>query len=336
MRVSPRKLLIATFVALAGLAAVEFGARVIYAGLDFPHATEDPRNPFYRRAWPEFTTPVPPREGERTVIVMSNSQGFFRESADGSKSYVPLLGDLLREAEPERPTRVLNWSIDGGNSPEWIVLSARAAETEPDLIVVVSWIANYTSRRLRRPLSYMISDVNQMAYEPEVRRYLSDRFLDAFDVQDPLGWLSVNSGLVRLRDRFVEPRHDRWSFVSVPPPPDIDLSKVPMTVRPWVDRSTLLLEELAGTLDRAVPDSRVLFVSMPVCGNALKPADWPRMRGFLPRCREILADRPDIEMLEAIDVVDADLFYTPVHLNPEGHEVFARWLSPRILERLPR
>jgi len=335
MRLNPRKFLVAALAALAAAASAEISARVLYARLDFPHATEGPRNPFYRRAWPEFTAPTAPREGERRIVVISNSQGFFRESADGSKGWVSRLEGLLNEAGPDRPTRVLNWSIDGANSPDMVVLGARTAGSRPDLVLVVTWAPNFTNRRLRRPLSFMISDVNQMAYQRDVRRYLSDRFLDELDAYDPLGWLSVHSGLVKLRDGFVEPRHDRWSFVSEVPK-NVDLSKVRMNVRTWFDRSTMLLEELVSTIDRASPDARLVIVGMPVCGISFTPEIWPRLRGFLPRCREILADRPNVDLLQAIDVVDPDLFYTPVHLDPEGHEVFARWLLPRVLERLPR
>ena len=77
-----------------------------------------------------------------------------------------------------------------------------------------------------------------------------------------------------------------------------------------------------------------MIVSIPLCEPAWNPRTWPRLVEFNGRISALVEDVPGVTVLDAIDAVDHDLFYTHSHMSPVGHDAFAAWLMPHVVERL--
>ncbi len=132
------------------------------------HCHDVPRNPHFRRGWTQYTEPRELPADTRSVIVISNSQGYLRESEDGHQAFPTQLEQLLERSEPQRDYVVMNWSVAGGHAPEMIVLAARAAQHRPDLVIWVTYAANLSPGLWTKPLSFAITDAPEMAYLPPI------------------------------------------------------------------------------------------------------------------------------------------------------------------------
>lgn len=289
-----------------------------------PSCYDEPRNPFFLRAWPEYTAPRPPRPpGEERVVVITNSQGYLRERADGHEAWPAQLELLLRESG--RDAQVLNWAVAGASGAEMAVLAARAVEHRPELVLLVSYNENFGPFWRRKELSFARSDVPELAYHGAVRRRLPGSFLRSVDAYEPLGFLEAHLALLDLRSRLFE-WQDRWTFDPVEPKRPVE-KKLELHVQ----QNFALLNDFLYPLARARPRPRVLLVAMPLNPEGFE--DLAPAAAFAAACRS-WAERADwISARDATHLFPADVYYGPRHFRPEAHRAFAEWLLPDV-ERL--
>ncbi len=326
------KLLKATLTAVAVVLVAELAARAVVARQPLAHSYDFSRNPNYRRGWVAWTEPRPREPDERLIVLISNSQGFAPEIPEDERIYSARLARRLDEAEPTHRHIVANWSIGGGGAPEMVLLAARAVEHRPDLLMVVTHNTPFTRKRARDPLSFYISDTIELAYLDSVRDRLPGWFLRAHRACDPGTFLAAQSGLVQLRNRWIEHRDRRW--VREARPPRIDLADRDHGNAAVGQSGDLRLRLLVNVFRSGCPDAPVLLVNMPLYEPGWKPHVWPALAEFDDRMAGVVEGVPGVTVLNAVNVVGHDRFYTHTHMTAQGHEAFARWLTPRVLERI--
>ena len=117
--------------------------------------------------------------------------------------------DSMRPTQTHRYT-VANWSIGGASGPELLLLAARAAAHNPDLVMLVSHSEPFAYNRANMPLSFYISDSNQLACITDVREHLPRGYRERL-VEPGFGLrLEYHAALLRLRGAFIEQRDARW------------------------------------------------------------------------------------------------------------------------------
>jgi len=173
------------------------------------------RNPHSDRDWLRHVSSSPARrEGERLIILISNSQGYGFAVPD-DRTYAALLQERL--AAEGGAVRVLNWSIRGGAGPEFVLLAAAAHRLDPSLVLALVTPGNFTEsaltqRGLDLPLSGFASDAYQLAALPEVRAHLPKHFRSQYlDFPTRIdAYLARVSKLWRFRDMPVELMRPAW------------------------------------------------------------------------------------------------------------------------------
>jgi hypothetical protein len=314
------------------MAIAEVAARWV-AGRIASHSYASPNNSLGDRFWRQYTAPVL-KQGERRVIVITNSQGYLIES-DPSQSYPARLERLLNQRGGGAAYRVANWALPGANAAEMVILAARAADHRPDAVVLLAYSNNFSQANTSHPLSYARNDVEQLAYLPQVRGRLSQWFIDHYQISRPRGWLASRSGLVHLHDSFVFwMRDDRnleeRSFQALQERPAIPAEEITVV-------GARLMREIRNALQRGVPHTPVLVVSMPLSPAKILPETRAYAQSFLQEATEIFHDASQFKVLDATNAIeDPRLFYSATHIRPEGHERFSRWLLPHVLQVLNR
>lgn len=328
-----RAVLRAALAALLVIGAAETAARTARPRL--PSAAEDglPRNPHYARGWPEYTrapAPSAPPRAEPLVIAISNSQGFLREREDAGEAWPARLAQEL--AATGAPARVMNWSMPGGNGQEMTVLAARARQHSPDLILLVSYVDNFTDRWRGGDLGYGFTDVAHLAYLREVRARLSTGFLLAAGAYDPLGWLGAHSALVWFRNRW-DDDGERWRWKAAEPTRRSRLLAADSVTLADPGSFALLDDffDAAGAGDPGGP--ALLVVAMPLCGSIWRNRESGG--AFATAAAARLAGNPRAAAADATALVPDREFYGARHLRPAGHARFAAWLAPRVTGLLP-
>jgi hypothetical protein len=324
---SGRSVLRAAAVAVVLLAVAELAAGRARPHLPSATAGGFARNPHYARGWPEYTRPDPPvtpRTG-RLVIVISNSQGFLRERSDASEAWPSRLAAELDALGA--PTRVLNWSMPGGNGAEMTLLAARAHAHDPDLIMLVSYNDNFGDRWRRLPLSYGYSDAHHLAYLPEVRARLPLDLLVATSGYDPLGWLGAHSSLLWLRNRWGDVG-ERWSWSVIEPAHRARSRAAGTASVKEGGRFTLLGDFLRAAGAEEGDGPALMVVGMPLCAEVFRNREVAG--AFVIAAEERLAGRPRARVLNATALVPDEEFYGARHLRPAGHARFAAWLAPQV------
>jgi hypothetical protein len=351
---SLRQLAAAILAACVTLLAADAALSVLASLAATPHSYDVPRNPHFRRGWSAYTEPRDRPNATRLVIVISNSQGFLRENPDGALAYPALLEAELDRSEAT-DVIVANWSIAGGQSPEMIVLAARAAQHQPDAVLLVTSAGNFSPVWGSEPLSYWLSDVTGLAYDPEVRAQLSESFLERTSADDPLGWFAARSGIGRARRRFIEKRDEAWTWRETAPTRLGDVLERTLDQRgegftlgvgattkrhdPGSDSPgeterergmASLLGDFVDTLHATSPETLLLVVSMPIARPEQPGALWQAAASFGDTAARALDGRPGVTVVDAVEVVDPELFVHATHLHPAGHRRFADWLLPQL------
>jgi hypothetical protein len=325
-------------VVMVGTVAVgEVTAGMVYRTRPYTTSYDASRNPYYRRAWLEYTQPDVERVNDpnvQRIIVISNSQGFMREhpDAEAGLSYSAQLEQMLNEADPTTQYEVLNWSIGGGSSPEFTVLAARAGAHHPDIVILAPFTPNYVRRDVTDAdsLSFFISDVYQLAYLPEVRQYLPERFLQAYPASSMTEFYEVYTNLGRIRHWFEDTDDSNWF-------PDYSVREETgqrnVYYIEWSETSTDLMRQFYETLSASAPDAQLLFVSMPLQRPFFDDESWGNMQAMGEAASELFADAPNVRVYDALNLIPPEEFYGPTHFNPEAHRQFALWLRDIILEQ---
>lgn len=294
------------------------------------------RNPLFRRGWREHVRGVEPkREGEKLIVLISNSQGYGREVSD-AETYPALLEGMLNERW-QRPVRLVNWSLPGGSAPEFTLLCAAAHRLRPDIVLVASSPANFNASLLVSQMGGLVqqpwsSDIPHILAFEEVRRRVSPAFLERYfsaleridlcvsAVFRPWGYRSLPSAwLMRfeaLRAFERHPANETWFFGHIEHPARI------IPIHPRAPVSWTLVDEVVRALDE--PIVRPVFVAIPRHSVQGELDDEFRdgMRGrfesiggsFLDLSRAL----PDVH------------FQTATHLSADGHKQLAHLLADRL------
>lgn len=302
-----------------------------------PHCYQAVRNPNARRNWVRYTEPLDREHDQKLVIIISNSQGFGREIENETDLYTALLPQELAARNASNVV-VANWSAGGMGGPEMVILAARAAEHNPDLIVFVSHTRPFSRGRVHDPISFFNTDISELVYLPDVRNRLPEKFLNQYEANDHADALKTRLSLAQLGTRWFEPRGDRW-FPDIAKPHRAAKDKAYGT--PKLDKTGRWL--LAQTMRVATAKRKnqsVLWVSMPLGKRYCTPGGWETFARFPDELNEQLhkqigdTAQVNTQVLDATDLLPSNQFYTAAHMNEEGHAAFAQWLAALIGEAL--
>jgi hypothetical protein len=316
--------------AIGALVVAELAARLALSAWGTPSSYDVARNPHFRRGWVEFTRPTPAPRGSPLVVVITHSQGYFRETTDARFAYPAQLEQLLRTQGGLPEAKVLNWSIDGGRALEAVLLVARALEHDPDLIVYATGPDVYREDAFTRLPSYWVSDAWKLCHRVEVRHRLSGAPLEACGREGAWGWLRSQLALYWVRSALFERRVDAWSLWG-PPRGDTAPSTPPKGT--WKTRFSepvfdTAMAAVRGMMASAGPRTRFVFVAGPSSRAHSDPETWDLGERMLEQAARALP--PDTTILDALELVPGQRFYDAAHLDKEGHRQLATWLEPRL------
>jgi hypothetical protein len=266
------------------------------------------------------------------VVVLANSQGFLREHPDGSLTYSARLAAGLERLGVD--AIVANWSVPAAQGPELVVLAARAAQHAPALVRGSAGTRAFAARRLRTaPLAYWLSDVADLAYVGDVRRRLPAAFLRRNQAYDPLTFVRAHSEFLRLR-ASLEPALERetWTAKERRQRPKRRLA----LPKPDTELLRTLLAELSAALRADGAATPLLLVNMPVCSELWRPVAYRRAAALSTEGARLFAADAATRVLDARDAVANEHFVSATHLTPTGHQRYADWLLPHVLEALGR
>jgi hypothetical protein len=331
------------------LLVAELVARLALSAWGTPSSYDAPRNPHFRRGWVEFTAPPPEPRGHPLVVVVTHSQGYFRETTDARSAYPAQLEELLRAQRGLEGAEVLNWSIDGGRALEAVLLVARALEHDPDLILYATGPDVYREDAFSRRPSYWVSDAWKLCHRSEVRRRLSGAPLQACRGEAALGWMRSHLALFWVRSALFEQRVDAWTLWGTPRG---DTAPVATPKRSWRMRfhEPAFVAALAAVrqvveaaavesrssarspLDRVAAKPRLVFLASPHSRAHSDPETLRLGDRMLELAARTLPTTTTI--LDARELVPAERFYDAVHVDREGQRQLATWLAPRLLTAL--
>jgi len=262
------------------------------------------------------------------------SQAYAPELVDGDQCYAHQLQLLLSEQDPGHKYTVANWSIGGASSPEMLLLASRAVDHDPDLLMIATHSRPFISSRAKMNLSSLISDSSQLAYDRSIRDRLPGWFQRQQGRYSPDLFLESHSGLVRLRDIFVELREKRWVPRQLNPS-HLTTPKRSLPRAPKIQGSgKLIFSALIHTFHDDRPNTPLLVISMPLCQSKWDPKTWQNLHDFGSLMKELLVkgfpDDPTITTIDAVDVIDESLFLTQAHMKPQGHVEFSQYLLPYV------
>jgi hypothetical protein len=328
--------LIAALAVLAVLATSEALARIHLSANPLPDSYDAKCITTHERGFEPYTRPRERPTGERLLIVISNSQGqlTWNEPDPGPSLFPALLEKSLGPG-----TRVLNWSVVGGNGSEMTVLVARAAAHRPDAVLIAAGALNFRREMAVAPLSETGSDVEALAYLPAVRRHLPARFLERHAVHEMPGFLSAHVGLVQWRHRFVEQRTGNWTPTTAGQADGRfldDLREGRVTpgrygtrqAEAWSPESDALLEDLRATLRSGAPDARLVIASQPVCTFVFDEASQEAISSLAPAATRLFGDDPNVRVVNLLGKVPPQNYFTWSHVGRRGHERIAALLLP--------
>ncbi len=319
-------------VILIMLLLVEGIATVIYRQFEFADSYHTARNPNFRRGLVTYTSLIPENRAPHRIVLISNSQGFLREQADEHLTYASQLEQMLNANAPiDESFDVLNWSIPGAYAPEYVLLATQVGQHEPDLILLVTYIANFTDEP--HPISFYISDAKQLGYRSEARQLLPDDFIDRHQVNDPLLWLQTNTSIGKLSHVLEFPRNDRWRWEATEP--NVGVPRPADDIAAWNRWAEILMREFHDTLRASGADAPLIIINMPANRNGYTEEAWQNIESFVPAVEALFAGQSDVQVLDASDgIVPTDLYYGRLHFRPEGHRLFAEWLYDVVNETL--
>lgn len=161
------------------------------------------RNQFRFRAWPEYVRGVQTSTGTVNLVLLTNSQGYAGEHP-ANKAYPARLEGLLNERAVGgfRNWKVMNWSVDGMTSIEYMIMASVLRKSQPFLVLAVTGFADYRTAHARVGFSYCRSDLPRLATRWSVVEELPKSFLRRhIKVEDTATcWVSERLALPRFRE----------------------------------------------------------------------------------------------------------------------------------------
>ena len=326
------------------LVLAEGGARLW--GPTMPSCAVDRRNAYRFRGWPEYvegTQALIP--SNRTVVVLSNCQGYGAE-LPGKMGYPAVLQNELSSLTlpGDIPWKVVNWSLDGATSIEYVILAAYLKTLHPDVVIASVAFADFRAEHFQEGYRYCRSDVARLATRSSVIRNLPNSFLERhMKVEDSLalwafdhlailrvaeyGWSWLDGHMPGCHYAMYAPalNYRPWRIegekqwlpeirpIGVPRDQDLDLA--------YDDRSSAMIDELTAVL--ASGNAPVVLVAQPFRDS----------HSSMGRFVEDLTKSSTLRGIPFWDLhgaIPADEFVTSNHLSRRGHRAFANELARRI------
>ena len=319
-------------------------------GPAMPSCAGDRRNAYRFRGWPEYVEGI--RElmvAHRTVVVLSNCQGYGAE-LPGKAGYPAVLQNAVAErallGDPN--WRVVNWSLDGATSIEYVMLAAYLRTLKPDVVIASMAFADFRAEHFREGYRYSRSDVARLATRPAVLQNLPRSFLRRhLKVEDALAlWAFDHLALLRAAEyvwswldghmpgchyALYAPaiNYRPWRIageqpwlpeirpIGVPRDQDLDLA--------YDERSATMVDELAAVL--AAGNAPVVLVAQPFRDPH---ASADRFAADLAKS----AVQHGLPFWNLQAAIPADEFLTSNHMNRHGHRALAEELARRLDEWL--
>ncbi len=304
---------------------VDLAWKAWYAGL-----ADTGRNPWFRRAWSDYVDHTPPRrEGERLIILLSNSQGYGREMAC-EDTYAGQLRS--RFAVADTPTRIVNWSVPGGQFTDLITLAAAARSKQPSSIIAVVSPGSFTvPESVERALALWVSDTYRLLADPTIREALPEPLLqEARDLRLRIdiaagrmgaAWRirTLPSALLACNPSLAPFFHPQESINWFGRQPGLDAWTPVWRTSPNRTFEMWRYEAFLDQLTQAAPVS--ILIDMPLT---------ERVRAGRTTPPDILAAAAAARGVRYLDL-SADIpdqsFITATHLNLAGHDAFAARLA---------
>ena len=339
----------------AGIGLAVVGTVCVLAGLGLPAPADcvaHSRNPYRFRDWGNFVEGIRGAGDAATVVLISDSQGYAGEYSPGY-SYAARLENLLNERRTGGHARweVLNLSIDGVTTMEYMALAARLREEKATWLISVSGSADYRAANLTQGFSFPRTDLPQLLTDWTMARRLPLAFWRRHGkVEDTLtAWMGRRMPLLRFRDflwswldtrypgaqkSFYAPRTN-YRFWQLPgkartvpvadPIPDKTKGRLDLT---YDERSTLLLDEFLTELAR-IPAEHRLVAAAPLSTDFADSYEGPWIAAFRRDLARICA-REGLAFWDMTDELPAKDFITSNHFHARNHQRMAERLADYI------
>lgn len=313
---------------------------------------ESSRNPYRFRDWVHYVDGMDARGDAACVVLISDSQAYAGDYPS-RQGYPARLEALLNERKPGGHERweVLNLSLDGVTTPEYMILAARLREEQPTWLVSVSGCADFKADNFTRSFSYCRTDLPHFLTQWSMMRRMSLAFWRRHGrVEDALtAWVAHRFPLLQFRDflwswidtrypgaqkAFYAPR-TTYHFWQLPgkariapvaaPMPDGKGDNLDLT---YDERSRVMMREFLAQL-AAVPAEHRLVVAAPMRSNLAGAGEGPWVAAFRKDLEQLSGEAglPFWDMTEALPPED---FLNSSHLQDRNHKRMAVLLEERI------
>lgn len=314
------------------------------------------RNHYFRRGWPEYLSVE--RQNDHRIIIISNSQGFGRE-VDESAIYPTLLEHRLNREQFEGFTdwKVENWSLPGGNFPEFMVMAAKAAAVQARYVIVSFYLLNLKPSFLDRDISFFLNDSARFLTEKEVyynlpksfrKRHVSWESIVGFAATDTFAFLRAKEYLLEkfLKGGPIQGKKksaavfftfgdfslwEGWFYNEKLRRPLAYRKTNFASLKPaalYYHRASLqFIRELDQTY--AKTNKKLILASMPLCKRVLMSTE-PQRR-FNADIEQMSKDLHLNYTDFSFSVPDTE-FVLFTHLNAQGHVLYADLLQEKLIE----
>lgn len=315
------------------------------------------RNPNGRRGWPEYTS-AGEVQSRRRVVLIGNSQAVALEIPDPRDTYA----GLLQASLATRGVTLENWSYQGIHYHQVELLSLKAAQRKPDLVVfalgyqafgpgvLLDWGSSDLPLLAGVPTMWPQLARTEIGHELDWDQHLELLFYATSSVGRARGWLLDLAGrsMPKSLQKFVfgQPR------VEQPPPEyfaalrldegrmreDSKKAKRKLNrlrqfeVDERVERFRGFHEALAARFDEAGVD--YAFVWIPGDMDGVDPRVVELLRDFHRRASAIVRARGH-QTADLLTRCKSHHFVSVAHFNEEGHRIMAGLMGKVIVDALP-
>jgi hypothetical protein len=310
------------------------------------------RNPWFRANWERFILQVPPKPASVfRVLVISNSQGFGRATPE-AQIYPAVLERMLNEDAPAGTRcEIINWSVPGGQVPEYLFLLLHSGEARPDFVICSCSLSNFTLSAVDYTLDTVGSDIPLGLFRWEHfgrfsaefrRRYLTLNFMLHSVLYRHTGSLPlaswVTDSLKQARDvrRLLDPHmQNQWLFGQGRVDAQSRRRRRGEVLRKMVRRTdrieTFLMEEFFCTIEGTGLPVLVIDQPMAIGDRPKARSNYDQVAGIFRAAAE---KHPAVDFREMVFDIPTDEFLDIVHFTPAGHQRFARLLVPVVRQHL--
>lgn len=316
------------------------------------------RNPYRFRDWANYVDGIAARGDAACVALISDSQGYAGEYP-AQKGYAARLESLLNERKTGGYERweVLNLSIDGVTSIEYVTLAARLRAEKPTWVVSVSSCADYRSDDLTRGVGYCRTDLPHLLTERAVAARVPFSFwrrhgkvedlltaavahrLPLLQVRDFLwSWLDIRAPGAQRAFYAPQTTYRFWQLpgqARVEPVPEAAAGGggKPLDLT-YDERAVPLLDEFLEQL-AAVPAEHRLVVAAPLRSDYGDSQGGHWIAAFRRDLARLAGEHglPFRDLTEALPPED---FITSNHLQDRNHKRMAELLADHIAAEMER